>query len=168
MIETTDRFALPLLAAGQAQKEMHHNEAILRLDLLTQAAAEAAGIDVPPEDPELGQCWIIGDAPEGEWTGHAREVAGWTEGGWRFLVPREGMRLWLGEATGFALFASGGWRSGELHGRVLVDGDQIIGPRGAAIAEPVGGTVVDAEARAAISAVLVAMRVHGLIEHGGL
>ncbi len=30
------RLALPLLAAGQAQKELVHNEALLRLDLVSQ------------------------------------------------------------------------------------------------------------------------------------
>jgi len=164
MTDTTERLALPLLAAGQAQKEMYHNEAILRIDLLLQAAAEAIGIDVPPAAPETGQCWIIGETPTSAWLGHAGEIAGWTDGGWRFVTPREGMRLWLGETAGFALFASGEWRVGEAHGRLFVDGQQIIGARASGIAEPVGGTVVDAEARAAVSAVLVALRAHGLIE----
>lgn len=168
MTDTTHRFALPLLVAGQAQKEMHHNEAILRLDLITQAAAEAIGVDAPPAEPLAGQCWIIGDAPTDAWLGHAGEIAGWTEGGWRFVIPREGTRLWLGETAGFALFIDGGWRTGETHGRVFVGGEQIIGPRAEGIAEPVGGIVVDAEARAAVSAVLVALRVHGLIEPDGL
>jgi hypothetical protein len=166
MTETTDRLALPLLAAGQAQKEMHHNEAILRLDFLTQASAEAFDASEPPEDPVPGQCWILDESPAGDWLGHAGEIACWTEGGWRFAVPREGTRLWLGETSGFALFAGGSWRVGAAFGRVFVGGEQIVGARGSAIAEPVGGTVVDAEARAAVSAVLVAMRAHGLIELG--
>ncbi|NYT42455.1 DUF2793 domain-containing protein [Sphingomonas sp. R-74633] len=164
MTDTTDRLALPLLVAGQAQKEMHHNEAITVLDLMTQAAAEAIGTDAPPAAPLAGQCWIVGDAPTDAWLGHARAIAGWTEGGWRFVAPREGMRLWLGEAIGFALFIDGSWRAGETHGRVFVSGEQIVGPRETGIAEPVGGIVVDAEARAAVSAVLVALRAHGLIE----
>jgi hypothetical protein len=168
MTDTTDRLALPLLSAGQAQKEMHHNEAIVRLDLMTQAAAEAIGIDDPPAEPLTGQCWIIGDAPTDSWLGHGGEIAGWTDNGWRFVAPREGMRLWLGEASGFALFIDGSWRAGEAHGRLFIDGAQIVGPRKAGITEPVGGTVVDAEARAAVSAVLVALRAHGLIEPDGL
>ncbi|MFS2110734.1 DUF2793 domain-containing protein [Sphingomonas sp. Sphisp140] len=168
MTETTDRFDLPLLHAGQAQKEMYHNEAIIGLDLLSHACAEAIGLNLPPADPAPGQCWIVGDTPEGAWLGRAGEVAAWTEGGWRFLAPREGMRLWLGEEAGFALFTGDEWRAGEAHGRVMVAGRQVVGERAAAIAEPQGGPVVDAPARAAISAVLVALRAHGLIEHGGL
>lgn len=161
---TTPRLALPLLAAGQAQKEMSHNEALARIDLTLHGNIIEAGADIPPEDPETGQCWILGDAPEGDWAGHAGEVAGWTAGGWRFVAPCEGMRLWLGEDDGFALFSGGEWTPGEAHGRLIVGGQQVVGSRGAAIAEPSGGIVVDAEARATILAVLNAMREHGLVD----
>jgi hypothetical protein len=166
MTEMTDRFALPLLAAGQAQKEMYHNEALARLDLLLHAAAEAVGVDAPPAEPAPGQCWVVGASPSGDWLGHAGEIAGWTAGGWRFVVPREGTRLWSADGIGFVIFRGGSWHVGEAHGRLLVAGQQVVGPREAAIAEPVGGTVVDAQARAAISAVLAALRAHGLIETG--
>jgi hypothetical protein len=168
MTETTDRLALPLLDPSQAQKEIYHNEALVRLDLLTQATAQDIAGNIPPEDPGPGQCWIIGSAPQGAWLGHPQEIAGWTEGGWRFVTPLEGMQLWLDPTRGLARYTQGGWRTGETHGRVLVDGKQIVGPRVAAIAEPEGGTVVDAPARAAITAVLVALREHGLIETFGL
>ena len=161
---TTPRLALPLLAAGQAQKEMSHNEALARIDLTLHGNILEADTNIPPEDPEPGQCWILGDAPEGGWTGHAGEVAGWSGGGWRFVAPCEGMRLWLGENGGFALFSGGEWRLGETHGRLIVGGQQVVGNRRAAIAEPSGGTVVDAEARATILAVLNAMRDHGLVD----
>ena len=165
MIESaTARLALPMLSAGQAQKEMSHNEALTLLDMAVQGAVEAADSDVPPIDPEPGQCWIVGGEPEGAWSGHAGEVAGWTAGGWRFVVPREGMRLWLGGGEGFALFREGAWRLGELHGTLFVDGEQVVGARAAAIMEPTGGTTVDAEARATIVAVLEALRAHGLVD----
>lgn len=164
MTESTTRLALPLLAPGQAQKEMYHNEALLRLDLSLHGHAMAADAEIPPEDPELGQCWILGSAPEGAWIGHSGDLAGWTEGGWRFLSPCEGMRIWLGVDGGFALFSDGYWNFGATYGRVIVAGQQVIGPRGPAIMEPTGGVVVDAEARAAILAVLLAMREHGLVD----
>jgi hypothetical protein len=164
MTDTTERLALPLLAAGQAQKEMYHNEALVRLDLLVQAAAEDIGLNVPPADALPGQCWILGTAPEGAWLGRAHEIAGWTENGWRFIPPREGMQLWLGRSAGYARFSAGQWHIGEAHGRLVVDGQQVVGARLSEIAEPEGGTVVDAPARAAISAVLVALRTHGLIQ----
>ncbi len=166
MTDTTSRIALPLIAAGQAQKEMYHNEALVRLDLLVQASAEAIGVNAAPIEPMPGQCWIVGNEPEGAWLGKAGAIAGWTEGGWRFATPHEGTRLWLNQGAGFALFRNGEWRAGEAHGRLVVDGQQVVGARMPEIAEPEGGTVVDAPARAAISAVLVALRAHGLIQSG--
>ena len=46
---------------------------------------------------------------------------------------------------------------------ILVAGTKVVGAQSAAIAPPVGGTVVDAQARAAIGSILAAMRGHGLI-----
>ena len=45
---TTSRFALPLLAAGQADKELTHNEALACLDILLQPVVQAVGLTVPP------------------------------------------------------------------------------------------------------------------------
>ena len=160
---TTPRLALPLLQAGQAQKEMAHNEALALLDLAVHGAVVAAGANRPPAAPQHGQCWIVGPAPEDAWAGKAHAVAGWTEGGWRFLVPREGMRLWAGPASGDALFSGGAWRLGEAFGKVFVEGVQVVGTQVANIAEPTGGMGVDGEARAVIVAVLEALRHHGLI-----
>jgi hypothetical protein len=163
MIEQTPRLALPLLQPGQAQKEMTVNEALVLLDLFVQGAAVAMGVDAPPADPVPGTCWIVGAAPSGAWVGHAHAIAGWTKAGWIFANPREGTRVWLDANSGSALFSRGEWRLGEMHGKVFVEGDQVVGIRGEPIVEPTGGTTVDAEARAAIVSVLEALRAHGLI-----
>jgi len=131
-----------------------------------QGAVVAAGVDVPPVDPNPGECWIVGDTPGGDWAGHAHAIAGWTSSGWLFVQPRDGTQLWIAEIQGPALFKSGEWRPGELHGKLFVEGDQVVGSRGAPVAEPAGGSTVDAEARAAIAAVLDVLRTHGLIEGG--
>ena len=160
----TSRLALPLLQPGQAQKEMFHNAAFAQLDLCVQGAAIAAGVDAPPAAPGIGDCWIVGAAPSGDWAEHAHQIAGWTSAGWLFVQPREGMQLWLGAAQGIARFTGGEWRLGEVHGKLFIEGNQVVGPRSGAIAEPVGGTTVDAEARAAIVSVLEALQSHGLID----
>jgi hypothetical protein len=45
----------------------------------------------------------------------------------------------------------------------VIDGQQVVGGRAAAIDSPAGGAVVDVETRSAIDAILTAMRQHGLI-----
>jgi len=162
--DASARLALPLLAAGQAQKEMTVNEALARLDIAVQASVVAGGVDQPPASPVSGQGWIVGADPSGDWSGHAGAIAGWTDDGWRFVAPVEGMIAWA-QADGVAWrYVDGGWRAGDLAGnRVSIAGVQVVGPQGAAIAAPEGGAVVDAEARGAVSTILAALRAHGLI-----
>ena len=58
-----------------------------------------------------------------------------------------------------------GWEVGQARAsRVLIGGQQVVGARQAAIAAPAGGTTADAEARACLSAILGALKSHGLIE----
>ena len=162
--DRTSRLALPLLQAGQAQKEATHNEALALLDLAVQASVLAVGDNVPPVAPVVGNAWIIGTAPTGGWAGQARTIAGWTSGGWRFVVPREGMTAWSVADAQAARFAGGAWTIGVLAGsRVTIGGVDVVGARHAAIPEPTGGTVVDSQARTAIGAILGALRGHGLI-----
>ena len=61
------RFGLPFLAAGQAQKELTHNEALALIDAVLCPAVESAGLETPPGSPSVGQCWIAGVSPTGAW-----------------------------------------------------------------------------------------------------
>lgn len=162
---STRRLGLPLLWAGQAQKESTHNEALALLDLAVAAGVKAVGVNAPPADAAPGEAWVIGDAPVGVWAGRARALAGMTGGGWRFVAPFEGLSVWIAPEKLQARFVNGGWIVGDVHARrVLVEGVAVLGPRRPAIADPAGGAAVDAEARAGLAAVLAALRAHGLIE----
>jgi hypothetical protein len=164
MTETTDRLDLPLIASGQAQKEMTHNEALAALDIAVQPVVEAMGVDVPPSSPAPGQCWIVGAAPEGAWTGRAQALAGWTASGWRFLAPRAGWTAWVAANELAARYDGTAWSEGVLTAaRIEIGGTQIVATQQDAIESPVGGSIVDSEARAALLAVLNALRAHGLI-----
>jgi hypothetical protein len=164
MMGETNRLALPLIEPGQAQKEMTHNEALARLDLLTQAAVAAVSWSQPPDDPEVGRCWIIGDAATGAWAGQAGALAGWTVGGWRFAAPHQGMSVWSEADDCVATFTGGAWQVGRIAAASLtVGGVQVVGAQAPAIRPPAGGGTVDAEARDALTAVLATLRTHGLI-----
>lgn len=163
MIETTARHALPLLAAGQAQKELVHNEALAQLDLLVSPAVEAIQ-NAPPVTAAAGQCWIVDDAPTGAWAGHPGAVACWSASGWRFAAPTEGMRAWVSGQALWAERVSGAWRTGiAVAAELRVGGQKVVGERRPAIVDPAGGVAPDAEARSAIAAILSALRSHGLI-----
>jgi hypothetical protein len=162
--DATARLALPLLYAAQAQKEDDHNEALAQLDLATQAVVQDVGIDEPPAAPALGACWIVGSAPTGAWSGRAGALAGWTAGGWRFVAAFTGMAVWDLASNTLARRGASQWERGSARvASVSVGGLQVVGARRPAIAAPAGGTTVDSEARAALGAVLAALRTHGLI-----
>jgi hypothetical protein len=158
------RLALPLLAAGQAGKEVTHNEALTRLDMLVQPAVVGLGGNTPPADPRPGQCWIVGPAPTDAWAGHGDALACWTTGGWRFAGAADGLVVWNMSAGQPLAYRDGRWRDGEVvAGRLIICGVPVVGPRGGAIAEPEGGTVIDTAARQTLARILSALRQHGLI-----
>jgi len=74
------------------------------------------------------------------------------------------MTVWSIADQLVARFIDGVWDIGnERATRLTIGGNQVVGAREAAIAAPSGGGVADTEARAAVSAILVALRNHGLI-----
>jgi hypothetical protein len=140
------------------------NEALARLDAAVQPSAVAGGLDAPPAAPVPGQCWIVGSAPTGGWAGQANALAAWTDDGWRFVAPVDGMTVWVEADALRWRWQGAAWAVGEIVGRsVSIDGVAVVGAQAAAIADPDGGAVIDDEARAAIAAVLAALRSHGLI-----
>ena len=63
-----------------------------------------------------------------------------------------------------AAYRAGAWEIGIARAsRLMVNGMQVVGSQAGAIADPAGGTIIDAEARAAVSEMLAALRQHGLI-----
>ncbi|MBT2186866.1 DUF2793 domain-containing protein [Sphingobium nicotianae] len=162
----TDRLGLPLLAAGQAQKEVTHNEALILLDCLTQAAVESADLAAPPMTPSPGQCWIVGSGATGEWADRDAMLAAWTASGWLFASPRTGWRVWAIDRANGVRFNGAHWIDEPAQDDgYYVDDERVVGARQGAIVSVTGGAVQDSEARAAIAAILSALRVHGLIEN---
>lgn len=143
--QATPRFSLPLLALGQAQKELFHNEAIALLEALVLPVAHAKIADPVSLLPDPGDCWVVDSGAAGEWIGHDNSLAVWTEGGWRFIPAVESMRCYLLTSQNLTLFSGGQW---------LEYG---------AITAPAGGAIVDSEARSAIIEILDALNLFGLI-----
>lgn len=160
----TARFGLPMLQPGQAQKELYHNEALALIDVMMHANVEAIGLNTPPTSPAAGKCWVVGAAPTGSWAGAAHQLAGWTAGGWRFVAPVDGMTVWSLADALEARFVVDSWVLGDTRAaRLMIGGVQVVGARQPGIADPVGGTTIDTEARAVLALILTALSAHGLI-----
>lgn len=140
---TTARHALPLLFAAQAQKEVFHNEALARIDALMHAAVEGE-VSEPPAIALDGKSWLVGPAATGAWTGRESAIAMRQASQWLFAQPVAGMRVYDRASGQFAVFSSG-WQKADH------------------VEEPSGGLMVDSEARAAIGALLLALRASGFL-----
>lgn len=140
---TSPRFKLPLLFAGQAQKEFFVNEAHALLDALLHPAVEGEADD-PPASPTPGETWLVGPAPTGAWADRAGSIASFQEGTWLFAEPRDGLRV-HDRSAGQDIRYAGGWQ------------------RAATPESPTGGTTVDSEARAAIASLIQALVAGGIL-----
>ncbi len=164
MAELSHRYALPFIAAGQAQKEITHNEAVVRIDTLLHLSVLSMSLDTPPAAPVPGSAWIVGPTPTDAWAGHAADIASDGEGGWRFVQPVSGCLAWVADLGVFAVRTDAGWLSDAWPARALrIGGNDMLAAVASAIPDASGGATVDAEARAAILSILNVLRYMGLI-----
>lgn len=160
----SDRFALPFLASGQAQKEITHNEALMMIDMLLHIRVEEMGRNIPPDTPIAGQCWIIAAGGAGIWEGLENGLACYTSGGWRFIVPQPGMQISSKDDGRFWIYDGNVWAHCPAQPDGLyIAGKRVVGERSAPIPNPVGGDVVDNEARATLAQIVSILEGHGLI-----
>jgi hypothetical protein len=89
----------------------------------------------------------------------------WTGGGWRFIAPAPGLRVWNRADEAEWRWTGSGWSVGELSGSALfIGGQKVVGERQPSVPSPSGGTIIDVETRAAVDRIIVALKSHGLIE----
>ena len=90
----TAQFGLPLVAPSQAQKHVTVNEALARLDAVAQPRVVSSSVQEPPAVSSDGTSYLVPQGSIGAWVGRAGHVAVWSNGGWVFLVPKAGWRVW--------------------------------------------------------------------------
>jgi hypothetical protein len=138
----TPRLGLPLLFSGQAQKELHHNEALSRIDGLLCCVVE--GIEnAPPEDAEDGMAWVVGPAATADWASRSGQIAKRQSGQWLFQAPVDGLTV-TDRATGQVSRFFSEWLTPETP------------------SAPQGGAVIDVQARAALTGIIDSLKVAGI------
>ena len=157
----TSRYALPLLQAGQAQKEITHNDALARIDALLHLAVDSRHNSAATE--ANGTVWIVPAGASGAWAGHDGEIAIFDFSGWSFVAPVEGCVAFVRDEGIFIHYAGGQWRDAWTVPTLAVGGMTLSGSSPAAVTTPDGGLVVDVEARAALGQLLTTLRASGVI-----
>jgi hypothetical protein len=106
----TPRLSLPLLAAGQAQKHVTHNDALVRLDGLIHLTVDSRTQTAPPVSPTELSAYIVPAGGSGAFAGRTDQVALFEDGGWSFLVPRAGWQAWVTDEAEHNLWTGTEWR----------------------------------------------------------
>ena len=105
----TMRLGLPLMDAAQAQKHVTHNEALVRLDALTHLSVITRAT-APPATGVEGARYLVAKAPTGLFAGHGDQIALFQDGGWLFVSPRTGWRVYVEDAVALIVHDGAGWR----------------------------------------------------------
>jgi hypothetical protein len=158
----TLRHRLPLIAAGQAQKEVTHNEALLAIDCRLHSAVETRALAEPPVAPEPGAMFIVAVGATAAWEGKTDMIASWDGFGWRFLPPTKGWIVWVADEAGFVAY-DGIWTTGLPANGLRVAGREVLAAAPVSIAAPSGGSVVDDACRTAVLALITALRNQGIV-----
>jgi len=69
---------------------------------------EESGGDTPPTSPVEGAVYLTGAAPSGVWSGKPAMLAGFLNGGWDFIAPQDGWRIWDKSAAELKIWTGGG------------------------------------------------------------
>lgn len=163
MSETSAVLGLPLLQSAQAQKEVTHNEALKRLERWTFPHVESRSLSTPPADPDAGAAFLVAGGGNGAWAGQDGRIAEWNGGAWTFFDPPEGMLLLISDEGVLLARQGGDWATGLPVEGLRVGGRLMLAGAPSAVPDPSGGSVVDAEARGALAALLAELRTLGLV-----
>lgn len=158
----TLRLALPLIAAGQSQKDVTHNEALLRLDRIVALAVVSRSQSQPPPNPTPGDIHIVPAVGAAGWGRGAGTLMQWQGTAWHPETPLNGQLAYVAD-EGALLVHDDGWQHHLPVAGLLIAGRSVLAAPVVAIADPGGGTTVDAEARAVLVALLAALRTQGLL-----
>ena len=137
------RHDLPFLHPAQAQKEHLVNEALARLEALTQPAVHGIRTE-PPAAPQPGDAYIVAQGASGLWEGHSDAIAVWQGDHWLLQPATDGTQTFRTDTQSYALFNQG-WKVGSPQ------------------TEPSGGTTIDLQARAAIEDLCNTLRSIGIL-----
>ncbi len=129
-MDTSPRFAMPMIMANQAHKHLTHNEALVQLETLVQPVVLDMAATAPPASPNETDCVIVGVGATGAFAGQDNAIAAWIGSAWHVHTPQAGWVV-VEATTGAAYVFNGtGWVS--LVGEALKANQAMVGINAAA------------------------------------
>jgi len=110
----TATLKLPLLAPSQAQKHVTVNEALARIDAALQLSVVSRSLATPPILAEEGECYLVPLGGVNAWDNEDGNLAFYLNGGWEFLTPLTGWRLFVSDEAVSVSFDGFDWQDNVL------------------------------------------------------
>ena len=106
---TTPRLNLPFLQAGQALKNITHNEALQRLDTGLYLSCDDMNANTLPPTAEAGTAIILSDTPEANFSKRMGQIAVFVNGSWAWFSPTPGWTIWDNMGQTLRVFNGEDW-----------------------------------------------------------
>lgn len=110
----TATLKLPLVAAAQAQKHVTVNEALARIDAALQLSVVSRTATIPPVTVEDGSAYLVPLGGANDWSGQDGAIAFALNGGWDFLQPLPGWRIYVSDEATHLSFDGMEWQDNVL------------------------------------------------------
>jgi len=117
-VANTPRTGLPEITASQSNKHITHNEALAKLDALTQSSVKDR-LTTPPGSPVHGYCYLIIATASGLWAGKENQIAQWYNGAWLYYTPLTGWEVYVEDEGLPYIYNGASWApSHTIHDKV--------------------------------------------------
>jgi len=100
----TNKFLIPEIIVGQAQKEVTHNEGLAFLDALMKNPLVGEDTVTPPTTPLEGDIHTVGTGATGVWLGKDGMVAYFINNIWTFTTPFSGLVFYSNVSNDFLFY----------------------------------------------------------------
>lgn len=104
----SNNLGFSFIEQSQSQKEFTANAALAAIDALMNTGAIDKDIATPPVSPASGDVYIIAASHTGAWAGKAGQIT-YYNSGWKFIVPKEGLRLWVKDEDVYYNYNGAAW-----------------------------------------------------------
>lgn len=102
------QLGITYLESQQASAEVTFNEAINKLEAVTQLSIKDRDLTAPPGSPANGDRYLVKATATGAWAGQEGKIAIYYTG-WIFLTPKEGWRMWVDDENVTVVYDGSAW-----------------------------------------------------------
>ena len=107
-MSTSPLLGITYLEESQAGAEIVFNDALNRLEAVSQLAVKDRHLTAPPGSPANGDRYLVAATATGAWAGKEGKIAAYYTG-WIFITPLEGFSMWINDEDVRVTYNGSSW-----------------------------------------------------------